>query len=170
MRPAPLVESNGWKLYAHPAFSSRLETLIGTVEALEKKQPKTYRGHPQTKLLKRILDLILVEIPGDPNASEFQLGNTLGPAYRHWRRARFLGRFRLFFRFSSTYKAIVYAWVNDETTLRKAGARSDPYAVFTKRLQDGNPPDNWESLLHEAESAESKRDPALKRTMRRVHG
>ena len=88
------------------------------------------------------------EIPRDPNAAEFQLGNTLGPAHRHWRRAKFLGRFRLFFRFSSMHKAIVYAWVNDETTLRKAGARSDPYAAFSRQLREGNPPDGWEDLLH----------------------
>jgi toxin YhaV len=151
MRPATLTEKSGWKLYAHPAFSQPWETLIGTVAALEKRQPESYRNHPKAKLLKRVMDLILVEIPRDPNAAEFQLGNTLGPAYRHWRRAKFLGRFRLFFRFSSAHGVIVYAWVNDETTLRKAGARSDPYAVFTRRLQEGNPPDNWDTLLREAE-------------------
>ena len=166
MRPAPVAERNGWKLYAHPAFSQRLEALIPAVEALEKRQPHTYRSHPKTKLLKRIMDLILVEIPRDPNAAEFQLGNTLGPAYRHWRRAKFLGRFRLFFRFSSTHKAIVYAWVNDETTLRKAGARSDPYAVFTRRLLEGNPPDYWEALLREAETAKPRLGTALRSTLR----
>jgi toxin YhaV len=161
MRTAPLTERNGWKLYAHPAFSLRLEALIRAVEAIAKRQPESYRDHPSAKLLKRILDLILVEVPRDPNAAEFQLGNTLGSAFRHWRRAKFLGRFRLFFRFSSTHKAIVYAWVNDETTLRKAGAQTDPYAVFTRRLQEGNPPDNWDALLREAEAAE----PSLKRTI-----
>ena len=169
MRPAPLTERYGWRLYAHPAFSQGLERLIRTVEALEKQQPQTFRGHPKTKLLKCILDVILVEVPRDPNASEFQLGNTLGPAYRHWRRAKFLGRFRLFFRFSSSHKAIVYAWVNDETTLRKAGAHSDPYAVFNRRLQEGDPPDHWEALLREAEAA-SELDPALKRTIRKAEG
>jgi len=131
-----------------------LEVLIGTAEALEKRRPQSYRDHPSAKLLKRTLDLILVEIPRDPNAAEFQLGNTLGPAYRHWRRAKFLGRFRLFFRFSSTHKAIVYAWVNDETTLRKEGSQSDPYAVFIRRLQTGNPPDHWDVLLREADAAD----------------
>ncbi len=140
------------------------------MEALQTQQPQTYRSHPKTKLLKRILDLILVEIPRDPNAAEFQLGATLGPAYRHWRRAKFLGRFRLFFRFSSTHKAIVYAWVNDEMTPRMAGARCDPYAVFTRRLQQGEPPDNWDALLREAEAAQPQLDPALKRTVRKLEG
>jgi toxin YhaV len=29
---------------------------------------------------------------------------------------------------------IVYAWVNDRDTLRKAGAGTDPYAVFAAKL------------------------------------
>jgi toxin YhaV len=45
---------------------------------------------------------------------------------------------------------IVYAWVNDENTLRKAGSRTDPYAVFVGRLRAGNPPDNWEDLIQAA--------------------
>lgn len=169
MSPTPVAERNGWKLYAHPAFSQALEALVLAVEALEKRQPEAYRGHPKTKLLKRILEVILVEIPREPNAPEFQLGNALGPMYRHWRRAQFLGRFRLFFRFSSSRKAIVYAWVNDEATLRKAGAKSDPYAVFTKRLQEGNPPDNWDDLIREAETPAGSHS-SLRRTVRRRDG
>jgi toxin YhaV len=154
MPAAPVTERNGWKLYAHPAFGERLENLIRMVEALEKRQPTSYRSHPRAKLLKRTLDVILTEIPRDPNGAEFQLGNTLGSARRHWRRAKFLGRFRLFFRFSSAHKTIVYAWVNDETTLRKAGANSDPYAIFIKRLLEGNPPDDWDGLLRKSKGLE----------------
>src|SRR5262249_54437889 len=98
-------------------------------------------------------DLILEEIPRDPNAAEFQLGNTMGTAHRHWRRAKFLGRFRLFYRFSSAEKAIIYAWVNDETTLRKSGSQTDPYVMSKKRLQEGNPPDNSDELFHGARTA-----------------
>jgi toxin YhaV len=83
----------------------------------------------------------------------------LGPAHRHWRRARFLGRFRLFYRFSTVQKAIVYVWVNDETTLRKAGARTDPYAIFNKRLRDGDPPEDWDGLFLKA----ATRSAALRR-------
>jgi hypothetical protein len=45
-----------------------------------------------------------------------------GADYRHWFRVKFSGRFRLFFRYSSQHKVIVYAWVNDENTLRKSGS------------------------------------------------
>lgn len=50
--------------------------------------------------LKRILNLILEQIPRDPKFAEYQLGNTLGSTHSHWRRAKFLERFRLFYRFS----------------------------------------------------------------------
>jgi len=139
-------ERNGWKLYQHPAFREVFNRLMEDVESIKDKNPDTYQSHPKTKLLKRIIDLILVEIPSNPKAEQFRLGNTLGKSYRHWHRAKFFGRFRLFFRYSSSHKAIVYAWMNDENTLRKAGAKSDPYAVFVKGLGKGNPPDDWDKL------------------------
>jgi toxin YhaV len=152
MSTGPFAERNGWSLYAHAAFGDAFESLSDTVEDLKKKQPESYEGHPKAKLLKRILDLILDEVPRDPNAVEYRLGNTLGPTHRHWRRAKFLGRFRLFYRFSTAQKAVVYAWVNDEATLRKAGSRTDPYAIFNKRLRDGDPPDDWDDLFRRAEA------------------
>ena len=47
---------------------------------------------------------------------------------------------------------IVYAWVNDRNTLRKEGARTDPYRLFAAMLENGNPPDDWPSLLAAAET------------------
>jgi toxin YhaV len=151
----PFAERNGWRLFRHGEFRRTLDRLATEVERLAGARPQDWQSHPKAKLLRRILDLIEVEIPRDPNASEFAQGNTLGPAHRHWRRAKFLGRFRLFFRFDSTSRIIVYAWVNDENTLRKAGARSDPYAVFHHKLASGNPPDDWAALLDEARRAEA---------------
>ena len=46
----------------------------------------------------------------------------------------------------------MYAWVNDRDTLRKAGASSDPYAVFAAMLASGNPPDDWPALLAAAQA------------------
>ena len=48
---------------------------------------------------------------------------------------------------------IVYAWVNDRDTLRKAGSGTDPYAVFGRMLGQGNPPDDWPALLAAARTA-----------------
>lgn len=146
----PFAERHGWKLYRAGAFAATFDALEADVTRLAAERPEDYASHPKSKLLARIRDLIFEEIPRDPNAHVYGLGNTLGDAHRHWRRAKFLQRFRLFFRFDSASRIIIYAWVNDETTLRKAGSRTDPYAVFTRRLDDGNPPDRWEDLLADA--------------------
>jgi hypothetical protein len=79
-------------------------------------------------------------IPADPAHPEYRQGNTLGPNYRHWLRAKFFGRFRLFCRYDSRSQLIVYAWVNAERSLRQRSARSDPYEVFRRMLESGNPP------------------------------
>lgn len=150
MTASPLAERNGWKLLHHPAFRQTLDGLEADVERVRARQPEAWTTHPKAKLLRRILDLIEVEIPREPGAPAFMQGNTMGPAYRHWRRAKFLGRFRLFFRFDSASRIIIYAWVNDENTLRKAGSRTDPYAVFRQRLETGDPPDDWNQLLSDA--------------------
>ena len=138
---------NGWRLYAHPLFEDQLEKLTEHVERLKRQLPKEYGSRAATKLLATISRLIYETIPTDPNSAEFRQGNTLGVENRHWFRAKFHARYRLFFRFSSQEKVIVYAWVNDERSLRKAGSRTDPYAVFASMLKAGNPPKNLRDLL-----------------------
>lgn len=139
-----------WRLFVHPAFSDPFNGLVAEVARLRKSDPGGYVQHPKARLLKRIVDLIETEIPRDPGAAEFNLGNTLGPAHRHWRRAKFLSRFRLFFRYNSTAAVIIYAWVNDENALRKAGSGNDPYHVFGSMLRRGRPADDWNALIKEA--------------------
>jgi toxin YhaV len=141
------AERNGWKLFFYPDFQMSLDSLIQDVRQLKATQPSVYQNHPKTKLLKRILELVEQEIPSNPGAKEYTQGNTLGTAHRHWRRAKFLGRFRLFFRYSSEEKVIIYTWVSDQNTLRKAGSKIDPYIVFRKRLIAGDPPDDWNNLI-----------------------
>jgi toxin YhaV len=152
--PAGLGERHGWKLFRARAFREAMTPLQAEVERLELQSGDRRKTHPKAKLLARIVSLITEEIPRDPHSPIFALGNTLGPAHRHWRRAKFLQRFRLFFRFDSASRIIVYAWMNDENQLRKAGSREDPYAVFSRRLKAGNPPDDWEELLADASEAE----------------
>jgi len=86
-------------------------------------------------------------VPRDPNAAEFRQGNTLGADNRHWFRAKSHERYRLFYRFSSKEKVIVYAWANDQSTLRKTGSKTDPYAVSRTILDAGNPPGTMAKLL-----------------------
>ncbi len=89
-------------------------------------------------------------IPRDPNAPEFRQGNTLGKDNRHWFRAKFHERYRLFYRFATKEKVIIYARVNDERTLHKAGSKTDPHTVFRGMLEAGDPPGNMEALLKRA--------------------
>lgn len=125
------------------------------IEALENERKKRPRKteelllpSPNQKLLAAILDSAFVRIPGNPNDSHFRQSQTLGPSATHWFRDKFFkGRFRLFFRFQSQAKVIVLAWVNDSETLRTYGSSSDAYAVFTRMLQAGNPPNDWNELL-----------------------
>jgi toxin YhaV len=141
---------NGWTLYAHPLFDDQLRQLEDRVEALASKQPIHYKEQPAAKLLAAIHRLIFEIIPRDPNAAEFRQGNTLGPDNRHWFRAKFHQRFRLFYRFSSKDKVLVYALMSDELTLRKSGSKTDPYRVFSDLLKGGDPPGTMEQLLKRA--------------------
>jgi toxin YhaV len=139
---------NGWTLYAHPLFTDQLDRLTTAVEKAKRKDPKTYQSTANAKLLAQLQRLAFENIPVDPARPEFRQGGTLGPSRKHWFRAKFGGgRFRLFFRFSSSAKIIVYAWVNDSETLRTYGAKSDAYAVFKGMLDKGNPPEDWTELL-----------------------
>ena len=144
------MEVNGWRLFQYPLFESQLRKLTEAVEQLSIRQPDTYRGHPKTKLLATIHRYITETIPRDPSAAEFRQGDTLGPDNRHWFRAKFHQRYRLFFRFSTKEKVIVYVWVNVEFTLRKAGSKTDAYAAFKSMLNAGDPPCTLEALLKHA--------------------
>ena len=113
----PLVV-NGWTLFAHPLFLGQLEKLAAQVERLKARDPAGYRGKNAAKRLAAIVKLALEAIPQDPARAEYRQGDTLGPARRHWFRAKFFQQYRLFFRFHQASRIIVYAWVNDADTRR----------------------------------------------------
>lgn len=149
------MQVNGWELFAHPLLLDQVEKLLAAVEKAKKKRPKDYQATASFKLLAALETLLFTVIPEDPGRAEYRQGATLGADYTHWFRAKFGGqRFRLFFRYDSTSKIIVYAWVNDEDSKRTYGAKTDAYAVFRKMLEKGNPPDDWESLLNAASRME----------------
>jgi toxin YhaV len=146
--PALSKVKGGWTLYAHPLFLGQLERLSAAVAKKAKKDPKGYQSSADAKLLAALHKLVFEIVPMDPTRPEFRQGRTLGPARKYWFRAKFGGgRFRLFFRYSTRAKIIIYAWVNDRDTLRTYGAKTDAYAVFAKMLDSGNPPDDWAALV-----------------------
>lgn len=142
---------NGWSLVAHPLILDQLEKLAASAERSKAKDPDNFQKSANAKLLAALADLLFTTIPADPTRSIYRQGGTLGTSRKHWFRAKFGGqRFRLFFRFNSEAKVIIFAWVNDESSLRTYGSKTDAYAVFKSMLDSGNPPDDWENLLKAA--------------------
>jgi toxin YhaV len=146
------MQRHGWILLFHECIVEQLRKLHTAAERAQRSDPQGFEGNANVKLFRALSQLILETVPSDPGRDEYRQGNTLGPARRHWRRAKIGRRFRLFFRYDSKAKTIVFAWVNDEQTLRAAGSKSDPYTVFMKMLERGNPPDDWESLVNSSRS------------------
>lgn len=139
---------HGWQLFAYPLMLEQLHPLMASVARAQNSDPLGWTQKTDARLLAALRALMLDRIPADPRSPTYRQGNTLGASNRHWFRAKFGGnRFRLFFRCDSTAKVILYAWVNDRDTLRKAGAATDPYAVFAAMLARGNPPGDWPGLL-----------------------
>jgi len=144
------VKSGDWTLLFHRCVLEQLERLKAASDKAIAGDPKNAQENANVKLYAALATLILETVPGDPARDEYRQGNTMGPAFRHWRRAKIGRRFRLFFRYDSSTKVIVYAWVNDENPLRASGSKNDPYAVFKKMLGRGNPPDDWNALQGES--------------------
>jgi toxin YhaV len=145
------VEAFGWTILAHPLFLDQIERLIAAAE--EEASGGTGHSGANAKLLAHLLDLAFDKVPRDPGNAVFRQGGALGNDRKHWFRCKTgHGRYRLFYRFQSAARIIVYAWVNDENSLRTYGGSTDAYAVFAKMLNAGNPPDSFDSLVAAANS------------------
>jgi len=150
-------KTSDWKLLAHPLFLDQVEKLAAAVERAKTKDPRNWRSSTNAKLLAMLRRLVFETIPQDPSRPDYRQGGTRGDDRKHWFRAKFGGgRFRLFFRYSTGARTIIFAWVNDENTLRTYGAKSDAYAVFRRMLDKGNPPDDWSSLLAAASEPDAR--------------
>ena len=113
-------------------------------------QPEDLAKKKSTKLIAAISTLVTEAIPADPGAPKFRQGNTLGGDRKHWLRAKFFQQYRLFYRFDSSSKTIVLAWVNDRSCLHSRSSGTDAYATFRCMLDSGNPPEDFEDLMKEA--------------------
>ncbi len=141
------MQRHGWNLLFHEGLIEQLQKLQTAAQKAKAQDPQGFESNANLKLFNALAQLMLETVPSDPSRDEYRQGNTMGPAFRHWRRAKLGRRFRLFFRFDSKTRIIIFAWVNDENTLRSSGSKTDPYAVFQKMLQRGNPPDDWAALV-----------------------
>lgn len=142
-----MIERHGWKLLFHTCLIEQLNRLHHAVERAKAQSPDDYLSNNNVKLFNALSQLIMETVPLDPNKDEYRQGNTMGADFRHWRRAKLGRRFRLFFRFDSASRVIIFAWVNDEHSLRSSGSKTDPYTIFQKMLHKGHPPNEWAELL-----------------------
>jgi toxin YhaV len=96
---------NGWTLLFHAQIVRQLENLAGACKRARKADAKRFKSNANVKLFAALARLVFEVIRADPGRPEYRQGNTLGEGYRHWFRAKFFGRFRLFFslRQSSTH-------------------------------------------------------------------
>ena len=142
-----MIQRHGWSLLFHDCLIEQLQKLHAAAQRAQAQDLKGYKSNANVKLFNALSQLMLETVPSDPNREEYRQGNTMGPTFRHWRRAKIGRRFRLFFRFDSKTKIVIFAWGNDENTLRSSGSKSDPYAVFQKMFQRRHPPDDWAALV-----------------------
>lgn len=147
-----MIQRNGWNLLFHECLIDQLHKLKAAAVRAQTQDPKGFDSNANVRLFAAISKLIFEVVPSDPNREEYRQGNTMGTAFRHWRRAKIGRRFRLFFRFDSKSRVIIFAWVNDQNTLRASGSKSDPYAIFKRMLKRGHPPDDWAALLSESQA------------------
>lgn len=146
-KPSVAITAHGWTIYLHPVLLSQLTVLTDKVEALKTKHPRDYKNKNDAKRLAALQALMFDIIPQDPARAEYRQGGTLGAEYKHWFRAKFFQQYRLFFRYHLTSRVIVFAWVNDDSTLRAYDSKTDAYQVFGRMLKRGKPPDDWDALL-----------------------
>ena len=109
-----MIQRYGWKLLFHECLIEQLQKLRAAAERAQRQDPQGFESNANVRLFAALSKLIFEVVPSDPHREEYRQGNTLGMAFRHWRRAKMGRRFRLFFRFDSKTRIIIFAWVNDE--------------------------------------------------------
>ena len=137
----------GWRIFVHQALESRLTKLGRKASWIFVSGQTTDKNRARQMFLKALKRVMLEVVPANPGATEHRLGRTLGNQPETWFRVKVLQQFRLFYRYDSVLKIIVYVWVNDEESLRAYGSKSDAYAQFKKMLEGGYPPGSFEELL-----------------------
>jgi toxin YhaV len=145
-----------WTLRFHPLLLDQIERVVSAAEQEQAARGPGEAEGPNTKLARAMRGILFTEVPEDPSRAIYRHGGTLETHLKHWLRAKFgNGRFRLFFRYRKDAGLIVYAWVNDTTTLRTYGSNTDAYTVFHRMLGSGNPPDDWDALVSAASAPDA---------------
>ena len=119
----------------HELYYQRITNLKEQVKELRRNlSDEEFRQHEIVKLACRIRQADQEIIPQDPDRPEYRLTGELRK-YRRYKQG--LQRYRLFFCFSRHPKMILYLHLNDESHLRKAGSKTDPYKEFERLVGKG---------------------------------
>lgn len=98
--------------------------------------PDAWAQHPTVKLVAGVHTLVMDVILQDPLALEFHLRNDLKNVYRASGKG-LPPRYRLFWTASQQAHTVIFLYLNDDATLRKAGATSDPYEQCRAMIHRG---------------------------------
>ena len=127
---------HGYTALPHPLLIEQLKTLTA---AAEREARLLAAPGPNRKLLAHIQDLMFDKIPQDPGRVQYRHGGAIPGGHLEWFRGKTgNGRYRLFYRYHSGLRIIIYAWINDEDTLRTYGAQpmSTRFSVGPHACQD----------------------------------
>ena len=132
---------HGWNLLFHEGLIEQLQKLQAAAQRAQAQDPQGFESNANVKLFNALAQLMLETVPSDPNRDEYRQGNTMGPAFRHWRRAKVGRRFRLFFRFDSKAKIIIFmAMMEAQTYFAERQARADVAAFDAVMARTGGEP------------------------------
>lgn len=128
-----MIERHGWTLLFHECVVEQMRKLAAAVDQAKLHDSQGFEANANVKLFRALTHVMLQAVSGDLNRDEYRQGNTMGPAFRHWCRAKVGQRFRLFFRFDSKAKIIVFAM--DKQPMGTPPALHVPTTKF-RRCQD----------------------------------
>jgi len=170
---------NGWLVLYGPEFARSYEQLRDEVRKLKSAlSTEAFQHHATVKLFAHIRRFVRELVPADPNAPDFMLGGGLA-RFRRGKGHGIPDRYRIIWVFSTKRRVIIFLYLNDESTLRKAGASTDPYEVFRRLLHQGEVgvdfeanyrawlranPDLSEAVVGEAGPPEAGEEPAKRRS------
>ncbi len=128
------MQQHGWTLLFHDNLIEQMMTLRTAVLRAQKDDPQGFGSKLNVKFFRALVQVMQDVVPSNPARDEYRQGNTMGPAYRHWRRAKLGRRYRLCFRYDSKTKVFVYAWVNPSRPL--AGCQWSSPEAYNSSLEN----------------------------------
>ncbi len=136
------MQRHGWTLLFHDHVIEQLRGLQARAERAKQDDPQGCEGYANLGLFQTLSRLILEVVPRNPSRDAYVPDSMQGQIGGHWRRVEIGRSFRLFFRYDSKARVIVFARVHEEQALRSAVSKSVHAATFAKKIGHGNPPDD----------------------------